>query len=179
MVDSRWLIAGVVGLLGCSGAEAASTSSQVAGAPHAIHMDVALAAANGNVTLPTQNGSMVDVPVKDLVGKQYFWGITPEGASLGNVDPLEVGLGTMPEDLTLTLETKASYLNGGYEVAMFVLVVPGDPKNGPVATDLAAFSLDPALPGEPALTGVSVRVRVKDADATLTLDNNNFIRLAK
>jgi hypothetical protein len=164
---------------GTTGTTSASSSSSGDTTPRSLHVDVKLTSTAAGVHLFAQNGTELDVPVADIAGKTYVWATTPGGESPGNTKPLEFGAGMMPDDLMLSFDTKPAYPDGPWEMAFFISVSGGDPTKGPQATDLAAFSLDAAEPGEPPITGTTVRMRVKGADAQTTLVNTNFIRFTK
>lgn len=155
-----------------------STSSGMSGS-YSLDVDVKFQIVNNAITLFTQNGSTVDVPTSDLIGKTYFWATAPGGEPIGNMPPLEIGAGTIDQKIDFSYHTKPNYKDGPWEMALFISVSGGDPTKGPQATDLAAFSLDKPPPCDPDITGQSVRMDVKDADAKVTLGNTSFIRFTK
>jgi hypothetical protein len=130
-----------------------------------------------HVSFPTQNGSTVAMAVSDLVGKTVYWATAPGGEPISNVvKPIDQGITTLSSDLTSTFATAAHYADGPFEVACVISVTGTPPPNIPAAGDLAAFDNSPPRKGDPPVTGDSVRVDVDGANATLTLDNREFIR---
>lgn len=123
-----------------------------------------------------QNGSTAHVPASDLVGKLFLWVTAPGGDPVGNAKPIDVGGGPMGADLTASFTTPAHYANGPWELAFFISVSGMNPTLGPQHGDLAAFSLAKPPPGDPPVTGVSIRMDVHDGDASIALTNANFIR---
>lgn len=144
--------------------------------PHALRVNVALSDDGAGINLGTQNGGEVHVPSGDVAGKTYFWITLPGGEIPGNADFLELGSGTIAADLTASYETSAIYADGPWEIAMFISVTGGPALNGPQAGDLAAFDNTPPAPGEPAVTGASIRMSVHGADVEVTLDNSYFVQ---
>jgi hypothetical protein len=165
----------------CGGDSTATVDANIdaPASAHLIRGDIKLTATNNAVRLMAQNGAQVDVPVADIVGKPYVFVMTPGGEPPANTTPIEVGNGVMPADLAVKFATAKTYADGYYEMAFFIMLSGGDPMQGPQNNDLAAFSLEPAMPGEQALTGTTVRVRVKGADTNLPMTNANFIRFTK
>jgi hypothetical protein len=174
----------VFSLAGCGGSGGSTPTPAVdagmeAGAPatqHAIVARVALApdADGKHVTFATQNGSTVAVPISDIAGKTVYWATAAGGDSVLNTTPIDVGATTIGADLTSMFATPAHYADGAWEVAC-VIAVSGKPP-GPNAGDLAAFDNSAPPAGDPPPTGVSVRVHVEGADASLTMGNHYFIR---
>lgn len=123
-----------------------------------------------------QNGSKVHVPASDLSGKLFLWLTAPGGDPVGNAKPIDLGGGPMKSDLTASFTTPAHYANGPWELALFISVSGLDPTLGPQHGDLAAFSLAQPPPGDPPVTGISIRMDVHDGDASIALTNDNFIR---
>ena len=118
----------------------------------------------------TQSGPY-ELPVADLDGKAVLFVLTPRGEvfqGLPDALPGSITAGTM-HGATASLTTQAAFLPGEYELALFIDVVPGGGV-GPQRGDLAAFDNTVCDP-----TGVSVRVAVGCADATVTLENRHFI----
>jgi hypothetical protein len=147
------------------------------GSPHSIIGNVTLSTDSMGVPFATQNGSVVHIAIADLVGKTLVWATTPGGEQVANVAmPTEAGVTTIGSDLTAHFTSGAKYTNGPWELAVFVSVTGGDITMGPQPGDLAGFDLTPPPACEPPVTGVSIRVTINNADATVTLDNNNFIR---
>jgi hypothetical protein len=174
----------VVGLVGCGGSGGgASTPAIDAGAEtaapaveHAIVARVALSPDpdGKHVTFATQNGSTVAVAISDIAGKTVYWATAAGGDSVLNTAPIDVGATTIGADLTSSFTTPAHYADGPWEVAC-VIAVSGKPP-GPNPGDLAAFDDSAPPAGDPPPTGVSVRVHVEGADASLTMGNRYFIR---
>lgn len=147
------------------------------GSPHSIVGNVTLTADSQGVALGTQNGSTVHVAAADIVGKTLVWATAPGGEQIANLPvPTEAGITTVGSDLTAHFETSAMYTNGPWELAVFVSLTGGDLTKGPQPGDLAAFDLTPPPACEPPVTGVSIRVTIDDADATVDMSNANFIR---
>jgi hypothetical protein len=148
-------------------------------ATHAVAVRVAFAPDEDgmNVSLRTQNGSFARVPVGAFVGRLIYWQMLPGGEPAGNAPPIEVGRAMIGADLTANIAPRMRYADGFYELACVVSLSGTSPTMGVPPGDLAAFDLDPPPEGEPPLTGVSVRVRVTGADASVTLVNRHFIRL--
>ncbi|HEY0713204.1 MAG TPA: hypothetical protein VGF45_11060 [Polyangia bacterium] len=140
---------------------------------------LALDADGTHASFPTQNGSRVAVPRGELVGKTVFWVFTPGGEPVGNAKPLEVGMSTIASDLSSEYVTPANYGSGPWEVGVIIAVSGKVPVAAPTAGDLAAFDNTPPPSDEPPPTGVSVRVRIKQADAAVELTNRHFIRFGK
>lgn len=147
------------------------------GSPHSIIGNVELTADSQGVPFATQNGSTVHVAAADIVGKTLVWATAPGGEQIANLPvPMEAGVTTVGSDLTAHFETSAMYTNGPWELAVFISLTGGDITKGPQPGDLAAFDLTPPPACEPPVTGVSIRVTIHDADATVDLPNANFIR---
>ena len=161
----------------------------VGGAPWKLHLHVKLMDDGKGVALGTQNGSVVHVAASDIAGKGYVWATAPGGAQIANVGtPMEFGFGTMTQtgaggagsSLTADIDTTAIYPDGPWEMAFFISITGGNPMNGPQQGDIAGFSIDPVGACEPKVTGVSFRMSVRDADASLSVSNTDpsphFIR---
>jgi hypothetical protein len=119
----------------------------------------------------------VDITAANLVGKTLVWATAPGGEQIANLPvPTEFGTTTVGADLTAHFTTSAKYTNGPWELAVYVSVTGGDITKGPQPGDIAAFSLTPPPACQPPLTGVSIRVTIDDADATVNLDNSSFIQ---
>jgi hypothetical protein len=141
-----------------------------ASAQHRITVDVDFTVVDGTVEVLTQSGPY-ELPVADLDGKAVLFVLTPRGEvfqGLPDALPGSITAGTM-HGATASLTTQAAFLPGEYELALFIDVVPGGGV-GPQRGDLAAFDNTVCDP-----TGVSVRVAVGCADATVTLENRHFI----
>lgn len=143
---------------------------------HALSAKVVFMDDGMGVPFFTQNGSRVHVPSADIIGKNVFYATVPGGKSIANAKPIEAGQGVVAADLSATITTGPNYPDGPFEFAVFVSVTGGELAKGPQPGDLAAFDLSKPPTGEPPVTGVSVRFRVKGADAVVNLDNRNFIR---
>lgn len=147
------------------------------GSAHSIIGNVTLTADSQGVAFGTQNGSTVHVAAADIVGKTLVWATAPGGEQIANLPvPTEAGITTVGSDLTAHFKTSAMYTNGPWELAVFVSLTGGDLTKGPQPGDLAAFDLTPPPACEPPVTGVSIRVTIDDADATVAMNNANFIR---
>lgn len=125
----------------------------------------------------TQNISRVYVPTADIAGAGVAWLTAAGGEQLANAKIIEAGGGiTVKDDLTFEIETSAAFVDGPYELGV-VISASGKPLDGgPQAGDLASFSLDPAPPCDPKITGTSVRFVIDGKDTILPLDNTHFIR---
>jgi hypothetical protein len=124
----------------------------------------------------TQNGSTVHIARADMVGKTVYYVVVEGGKSVANAKPLEIGQTTVAADLSAMFTTATQYADGFWELAIVVSLTGSDITKGPQPGDLAGFDLTPPPAGEPPVTGVSIRVHIKDADAMVKLDNLNFIR---
>ena len=151
-------------------------AAAVSTTPHALNAKIALMDDGMGVPLGTQNGSTVHVQKADLVGKFIYYATTPGGKSAANAKPIDFGVAKVGVDLTAMMTTGPKYLDGPWELAVFVSVTAGNPLMGPQPGDLAAFDLTQPPTGEPPVTGTTVRLHVHGADATVTLDNKYFIR---
>ena len=192
LVHSSWVFAVAAALIGCGGESVTSSSGTTTGStsssgggggggaggstPYALHVKIALHDDGQGVALFAQNGSMVHVPKADIVGKNFIWATTPGGEPIGNTKPLDFAVGKMAADLTAEFTTPKHYPNGPWEMAIVIYLVGTDPTKGPKTGDLAGFDLTAPPAGDPAVTGVSIRMKVEDMDASLTLDNKYFIR---
>ena len=147
-----------------------------AGTPHSLAVKIQLTDDGMGVPFFTQNGSIVHVPKADIVGKQYIYATTKGGDQVTNAKMIDLGAGNIGNDLTASFSTPAHYPNGPWEMGLYIAVTPQNPPTGPQPGDLAAFDLTPPPGCEPPVTGISVRMTVKDADAGVTLSNRYFIR---
>lgn len=146
------------------------------GTARTITGDVTFTADGQGVPFGTQNGSVVHIATADLVGKTLVWATAPGGEQIANIPaPTEAGTTTIGADLTAHFTTGAKYTNGPWELAVFVSVTGGDFTKGPQPGDIAAFDLTPPPACEPPVTGVSIRVTIADADATVSITNAEFI----
>ncbi|MFO0760248.1 MAG: hypothetical protein U0359_27450 [Byssovorax sp.] len=187
MRQSSWILALGALALGCgTGATGTGTTGSGgggggggSGATYALSVHAVLSADAMGVAFSNTNGALSHVPKDEIVGKTYYFATTPAGESAGNTAPLEIGVGSVEDDLDFTWKTKPDYADGPWEMSMFISVAGADPMLGPQAGDIALFSLDPAPAGEPPITGTSVRMHVDGADAALTVDNSFFVRFAK
>jgi hypothetical protein len=147
------------------------------GSPRSIIGNVTFTADSQGVPFGTQNGSTVHVAAADIVGKTLVWATAPGGEQIANLPmPTEASITTVGSDLTAHFKTSAMYTNGPWELAVFISLTGGDITKGPQPGDLAGFDLTQPPPCEPPVTGVSVRVTIDNADATVDLTNANFIR---
>jgi hypothetical protein len=166
----------------CGGSSpSAGTTPSTESAPHSVTASIKLTldADGQHVSFPTQNGALVPIASKDLIGKTVFWVTTPGGEPVSNAEPIDSMISKIGADLTTSITTPAHYANGPFEVACVIAVTGSVPPAIPAPGDLAAFdnSMPPA--GDPAPTGVSVRFHVTDADAKVALSNASFIRFGK
>ncbi|MEZ4361703.1 MAG: hypothetical protein R3B48_16060 [Kofleriaceae bacterium] len=147
-------------------------------AQHAITAKLAFTrdADGQHVTFGTQNGSTVSLLASELVGKTVYWATTAGGEPVTNAPTIDVAATPVDADLRATFVTPAHYDAGPWEVSAVVALTGSAPPNLPVAGDLAAFDNTTPPAGEPPVTGVSVRVRIVDADTELTMTNATFIR---
>ena len=161
------------------GGSSPSASAPPSTAQHAVTASVKLTldADGQNVSFPTQNGAIVAIASKDLVGKTVFWLTTRGGEPVTNGEPIDSMTSKLGPDLTTSITTPAHYGNGPFEVGCVVSVTGQVPP--PVAGDLAAFDNSVPPPGDPGPTGDSVRFHVADADANVVLNNASFIRFGK
>jgi hypothetical protein len=132
-----------------------------------------------NVSFPTQNGSLVPIASRDLIGKTVYWVTTPGGEPVSNAEPIDSKISTIGADLTSSMTTAAHYGAGPFEVACVISVTGAVPPAIPAPGDLAAFDNSTPPKGDPPPTGVSVRFHVADRDANVTLSNASFIRFGK
>ena len=147
------------------------------GSPHTITGNITLTPDSQGVPFGTQNGSIVHVAAADIAGKTLVWATAPGGEQIANLPvPTEAGVVTVGSDLTAHFTTSAMYTNGPWELAVFISVTGGNITKGPQPGDLAAFDLSPPPACEPPVTGVSIRVTIDNANATVDLTNSNFIR---
>ena len=148
-----------------------------AGTPHSLSVKIELTD-DGMDGVPffTQNGSVVHVWKGDIIGKQFIYATAKGGDQVGNAKLIDFGAGTIAKDLTASFTTPAHYPNGPWEMGLYIAITPQNPPTGPQPGDLAAFDLTNPPACEPPVTGVSVRMSVKDADASVTMTNRFFIR---
>jgi hypothetical protein len=147
------------------------------GTARTITGNLAFTTDDAGVPFGTQNGSTVHVATSDLVGKTLVWATAPGGEQIANLPaPTEAGITTIGADLTAHFTTSAMYTNGPWELAVFVSITGGNLTKGPQPGDLAGFDLTPPPACEPPVTGVSIRVTIDDANATVNLDNGYFIQ---
>jgi hypothetical protein len=148
-----------------------------AGAPHAIIGNLAFVAGSMGVGFGTQNGSTVNLAASSIVGKTLVWATVPGGEQIANVAmPTEFGTTTIASDLTAHFQTSSKYADGPWELVVYISITGGDITMGPQSGDLAAFDLTKPPACEPPVTGVSIRVTIDGADATVDLTNSSFIR---
>jgi hypothetical protein len=187
--EASALVLLAVGLLACGGGDAGGSGGGAdAGHPADAGHEAGLGklyALTGTIAFTTdaegapfraQNGSTAHVPASDLAGKLILWLTTTGGDPVGNAKPIDIGGGPMGADLTASFTTPVHYANGPWELALFISVSGMNPTMGPQPGDLAAFSLANPPPGDPPITGVSIRMDVHDGDASIALTNDNFIR---
>jgi len=150
-------------------------------ARHALTASIKLAldADGQTVSFPTQNGALVAIATKDLIGKTVFWVTTPGGEPVSNAEAIDSKISTIGADLTTSITTSAHYTSGPFEVACVISVTGAVPPAIPAPGDLAAFDNSTPPKGDPPPTGVSVRFHVGDGDANVTLTNASFIRFGK
>jgi hypothetical protein len=162
-----------VALVACSEPGGADPST-----PFAIHARIALVADpdGEHVSFVAQNGATVTLAKSDVVGKTVLWGTVQGGDSINNAPQIDKGVTKMAGDLTSTWVTPPHYPRGAWEVACIVSI-SGVPKPY-TPGDLGARDDSPPPPGDPPVTGASVRVDVTDGDATLALTNRHFRRFA-
>jgi hypothetical protein len=174
-----WLL----GLWGCSDTSpeavdmAPDLAQPVSTAKHNIHTTIALEADAQGVGVYAQNGVLVHIPKDMLVGKHFGWLILNGGEQAANGKKLELGIGTVDPQLHAEFSTQKGYPDGPWELAVLILVASSSLLNAPNPGDLAAYDLTPPPAGEPPVTGTSVRVTLKGADADVTLSNRYFIKL--
>jgi hypothetical protein len=191
---ASWVLVLAAALAGCGGGESVTSTTSTSGAggstgsggaggggagggeTYALHVKIALEDDGQGVALFAQNGSMVHVPKADIVGKPFIWATTPGGEPVGNTKPMDFAVGKMADDLTADFTTPKHYANGPWEMAVVIYVVGTDPTKGPTPGDLAGFDVTDPPKGDPPVTGVSIRMKVQDMDASITLDNKYFIR---
>jgi hypothetical protein len=160
-----------------SPADAASDACPPASDAGATHAILAFTTGSMGVGFGTQNGSTVNLAPSTIVGKTLIWATVPGGEQIANVAmPTEFGTTTIGSDLTAHFQTGSKYTDGPWELVVYISITGGDPTMGPQSGDLAAFDLTPPPPCEPPVTGVSIRVTIDGADATVDLTNSSFIR---
>jgi hypothetical protein len=166
----------------CGGqGRSANTTPRADAARHAVTASIKLTldADGQNVSFPTQNGSLVPIASKDLIGKTVFWVTTPGGEPVSNAEAIDSKISTVGADLKTSITTPAHYAAGPFEVACVISVTGAVPPAIPAPGDLAAFDNSTPPKGDPPPTGVSVRFHVADGDAKVTLTNASFIRFGK
>ncbi len=163
------------------GGNSPSSATPTDSAQHAVTASVQLTldADGQNVSFPTQNGALVPIASKDLIGKSVFWVTTPGGEPVSNAEPIDSMISKIGPDLTTSITTPAHYGNGPFEAACVIAVTGAVPPAIPAPGDLAAFDNSTPPAGDPPPTGVSVRFHVTDSDAKLVLTNSSFIRFGK
>jgi hypothetical protein len=138
---------------------------------HRVTVHVDFAVEDGTVEVITQSGPY-RVPVTYLDGKAVLFLFMPKGEVFNgfvqDAIPDSITLGTM-QGAQATITTAAAFAPGEYELLLFIDAAAGGGL-GPERGDLAAFDNTVCDP-----TGVSVRVAVGCADATVTLVNRHFI----
>lgn len=158
----------------------ASTAEQ--GYPLTLHAK--LIQENGVASFITAGGSVIEVPVSEIVGKPYLVATFPAGFSPGNDPPIDQSWGYFPESLEISSTTPATYKNGAYDV-VFVLYVhtpiskeqmSGSAQNAPAAVkgDLASFSIDNSVvhEGDPKVTLGGLRFNVSGAETAVSIENH-------
>jgi hypothetical protein len=146
------------------------------GTPHSITATVALTEDGQGVPFGTQNGSVIHVAKADIVGKSYYWATAKGGEPITNAKMIDVGTGMIDNNLGATITTPAHYPDGPWEFAIFISLTGGSFAAGPQPGDLAGFDLSPPPACQPPVTGVSIRVTIAGADASINLGNRSFIR---
>jgi hypothetical protein len=159
-----------------SGGASGGSGSGGAQARYSLHMKIALTDDGKGVGILAQNGATVHVPASDIAGKKAWFATTDGGEPIGNATPIDFGFAVVTSGLTAEYHTPAHYTDGPWEMATFLSITGGDPMNGPQPGDLAGFDNSPVPAGQPPVTGVSVRMTVNGADASVTLGNGNFIQ---
>ena len=168
--------------LACAGTRAPTNASPGSHAlQHAVTASIKLTLDSDgqNVSFPTQNGSLVPIASRDLIGKTVYWVTTPGGEPVSNAEAIDSKISTIGADLTSSVTTAAHYGDGPFELACVIAVTGAAPPAIPAPGDLAAFDNSTPPKGDPPPTGVSVRFHVADGDAKVTLSNASFIRFGK
>jgi hypothetical protein len=146
------------------------------GTPRAITATIALSEDAQGVPFGTQNGSVVHVAKADIVGKSFYWATAKGGEPITNAKMIDVGSGMIDDNLGASITTPAHYPDGPWEFAIFISLTGGSFISGPQPGDLAGFDLSPPPACQPPVTGVSIRVTIAGADASIKLGNVRFIR---
>lgn len=165
--------------LGCGDSASTSTTSNAPPdeeAFYALHVRVTFVDDGQGIAIGAQNGAIVHVPPKDIMGKNLVWATTTGGENIFNVLPMENGKTVIQDDLSAEYQSSARYGNGAWEMAAFVSIAGASPFAGPQPGDLAAFDNSPPPEGQPPVTGVSVRMTVEDVEADVILSNQQFIQ---
>lgn len=194
----RWLGSLALGLalssalLGCGGGETdtggdststsssdSTTTTTVAG--HSLGLDVALSGMDGQFSFLTPSNTILQKTAADIVGKPYLFATFQAGFSPGNDLPIDYEWGQMPESLTVSYKSPATYEDGPYDVIFICYTnTPVDPMNDgingaatPKGGDLASFTIssDAILPGDPKSPAGAIRLNVAGADASASLEN--------
>lgn len=173
----------VLGLFGCGAADqgmvdmGADLAPPAMAANHNIHVTVALKEDAQGVGIFAQNGALVHIPRGMIVDKKAIWAILKGGDQAANGKMLEFGTTKMDDQLGIDFTTEHGYPDGPWELALVILVASPSPLVAPQPGDLASFDLTPPPAGQPPVTGTSVRVTIKGADAQVMLSNLQFIKL--
>lgn len=168
-----------------SGAGSTSSSGTGSTAPmgHAITLNAKFVVEDGQVGFLTPGVSVVKVPPESIVGKHYLVGVYPPGFSAGNDLPIDSTWGTVPESLSLSFTTPATYKDGPYDVVLVAYrsteitpeITSKSISDAPAAQkgDVATFRLDTGNVhmGDPPQTLGTIRVNVAGADLALDVEN--------
>ena len=82
-------------------------AAEDAGTPHSLSVKIQLTDDGMGVPFFAQNGSMVHVPKADLVGKQFVYATAKGGDQVANGKMIDIGAGTIGNDLTAMFTTAA------------------------------------------------------------------------
>jgi hypothetical protein len=173
-------------LMACRGADPGATPADAAeeaeeaadaAAAYSIAARIVLTpdADGGQVSFVAENGATVTLSTSDIVGKTVRWGTAVGGEPIQNATQIDKGLTTMQPDLTSLWITPAHYTDGPWEMACIIDVSGVLPPNIPAPGDLAAVDDTPPPPGDPPVTGVSIRVHIEGGDAYVEIPNKEFI----
>jgi len=130
------------------------------------------------VPFPLASTATLHIPPEKLVGASVSWATLAGGEHISNADLYEIGSTVVGEDLSFVLDTQNDYAPGPWEVAVLIhLASEGGTPARP--GDLASFGFEEAPEGDPAATGVSVRINVTEGDgpARVTLENKHFTEI--
>ncbi len=167
----------------CSSSSSPDTPSGETTNGYSLSLNAVIKPDGAQASFMTPAASVVSVPVSTLVGKPYLVITFPAGFSPGNDPPLHQQWGVMPENLSVSYTTPATYKDGAYDLVFVVYVntpisdaqrsASAQAAPAAVKGDLASFTNDPASikAGDPPVALGGVRLNVDHKNASVSIEN--------